>query len=594
MTDLRAPNSNRLYKAALWLLAWSPALVILLAVDTLRVPVPFEDSWAYVDQYQKWHAGDYGWRDFMKPHNNHPSAVGKSIYFITLHWLDGDVSLLPLLAWLFTVVIAGSVAWVARPLWKGHIYRGPLLVFLANLTIFTAAQGHAWIWDFIYQNFIPGTAFCAAMALLWQWRNAWGALAGAALLSLAATYSFGTGLLAGLVLSPMVWTHFPGASRSRRIFVTAGWLLLMGAAALLAMKGFGEATYTGENSRVGDLIQTPTMVVRFTLVLLGYLLGNGTTMEPGVLCALMGAGLLLVLALSVLRLWQIRKQPGAVSACLPWLLIALYGLGNASLISYGRLRASLISAMAPRYVTFTLFFALGVLMLAAAVAVRDNPDGWFRRTVRRVGPYFAGAFIVMHLVNWNHGWQHMKWEHERMRQDRALLSFAGILPLDEQVMWQLRDGEDSTSQFALFLEKLGKLRSIRKAAGTSLTLYKKTTPLPDKWAWLDAPVLKDGRVYLSGTCGVSKDTISLPEAVLITVQPENGEEQIVNFAIPRQPFDFYENEWLRRQHVSHYFGWSRDLAADRFPKGKMTIRAYGWWGGSRSVRALDREHSITL
>ncbi len=576
-----------------WAAAWSPALGLLLLILPLRMQVPFEDSWAYVAQYRDWWQGEYGWQAFFAPHNNHPSAVGKFLYFVVLHWLGGDVSVLPLLAWVFSLVIAVAAAMMARPCWQGRPARGMLLMFAANLTIFTAAQGHAWIWDFIYQNFIPGAAFCAALGVLWRWPSSWMALAAAAVLAILATFSFGTGLLAGLLLLPMVWRHFPARGRVFSTVVSGAWLALMGVTAWVALKAFGEAVNTGSESRVTALLGDSPLLAQFFLVLLGYLLGNGATLEPGILCAVMGAGLVLVLAVALVRLWQIRREPGAVAGALPWLLIAFFGMGNAALIAYGRLRASLISAMAPRYVTFTLFFALGVLLLAAAVAHADRHGGWYRRLLRRAGPLLLGAFITMHALNWAHGWQHMRWEHERMRQDRAMLTFSKVLPLDGEVMWYL-DDDHRTETLALFLESIGRLRGVRMVESTNLQDYSRKSPLLEKWAWLDVPVLKEGALHLQGACGVSKDTVTLPELILITAQAEGATENVISFAIPRQPFDFYENEWLRRQHVAHYFGWERDLAVERFPKGRVTVRAYGYWTTGRSVRALSHEHVLDL
>src|SRR3954469_8793429 len=73
------PSALRLPPSAIfrWLLAFAPAILVLLYISPLRLHVPYHDSWAFVEQYQKWTEGHYGWREFFAPHNNHPSAPGK-------------------------------------------------------------------------------------------------------------------------------------------------------------------------------------------------------------------------------------------------------------------------------------------------------------------------------------------------------------------------------------------------------------------------------------------------------------------------------------------------------------------------------------
>jgi hypothetical protein len=72
-----------------WLLAFSPAIFVLIYIWPLRLHVPYHDSWAFVKQYQDWVEGNYGWREFFAPHNAHPSAPGKLIYFTVMHAFRG-------------------------------------------------------------------------------------------------------------------------------------------------------------------------------------------------------------------------------------------------------------------------------------------------------------------------------------------------------------------------------------------------------------------------------------------------------------------------------------------------------------------------
>src|SRR6476619_3848578 len=104
-------------KAWPWLVGFVPALVILYLLLPLRGSVPYQDSWRFVGQYADWIEGNYTWEAFFAPHYVHPSAVGKVIYFAVLHWLGGHVSVLPLVGWTLSLVIAICVSVLLRPLW---------------------------------------------------------------------------------------------------------------------------------------------------------------------------------------------------------------------------------------------------------------------------------------------------------------------------------------------------------------------------------------------------------------------------------------------------------------------------------------------
>src|SRR5580704_2044347 len=87
-----------------WIAAAVPALVLLAMLVPLRVPVPMYDSWAFVHQYLEWTKGEYSWHEFFEKHGDHPSAVGKVLYFAVLQYMHGNVRLLILLSWVFLLV----------------------------------------------------------------------------------------------------------------------------------------------------------------------------------------------------------------------------------------------------------------------------------------------------------------------------------------------------------------------------------------------------------------------------------------------------------------------------------------------------------
>lgn len=595
MTASHTIPTRKLLSTLPWLAAWSPALLILALLVPLLVPVPFEDSWAFVQQYRDWCEGRYGTRELFAPHNNHPTVPGKLIYFAVLHFAGGDVALLPLVGWVLSLGIAAAVFAIARPHWRENPVHGAVLMFCVNLTVFSAAAGHSWIWDFVFLNFIAGACFAGGLALLSVHPSNWKRMTGAALFALTATFAFGSGFLGGVLLTAMVWTGSDGRPMRTRILICAGWLVFVLGAAWLALKGFGNATSTGgDGSRVGFLLGEPLLLAKFILMLLGYALGNGTSVDPMDLCPLMGLGVLLIFIACAVRLVQRRGDTLLLGAALPWILVALYGLGNAALIAYGRMRFSLISAMAPRYVVFTLFFTLGTLVLVFVLAKHEPASGRLRKAMQKLAWPLLGMFLAAQAVNWAWGHQQMRRDHERMRQESALLGFVNVLPADANTLWQLLADKDAVGNLSKFLRERDRLRGVSPASDDRLASIRRLPELSSKWAWFEAPVLHDGIIRLHGVCGLSKDLVSLPDAIVITAQTAGGEERIVAMARPEIPFDFYEHEWLRRLHLEHYFGWSREVSTALLPKGRITLRAYALDAAAKRVRAMAGVHELDL
>lgn len=579
----------------MWLLAWSPALLILALATPLLVPVPFEDSWAFIKQYRNWHEGAYGWQEFMAPHNNHPSLPGKLIYWAVLRFAGGNVALLPILGWVFSLTIALSVFAVLRGHWRGNEPKGALVMFCLNLTVFSAAAGHAWTWDFVFQNFIAGACFTGGLALLAGQGCTWPRFAGAALLSVIGTFSFGSGFLGGVMLTPLVWCCGVANTTRRRLVLSLIWLAFTLAVAWLALEGFGDATRTGgDGSRIGFLLGQPVLLAQFALTLLGYGLGNGVALDPMYSCPLAALAVMVVFVACLVRLVQRRADRALLLSALPWVLMTLYGMGQAGVITYGRMRHSLISALACRYVVFTLFFVLGTLALLFVVARQDAETGWFRKLMRRLAGPMLGLFLAAQAASWIWGYQYMRRDHERMRQEAAMLGFTGVLPADANSHWLMPGDKDLVGQLVKFLHEQDRLRDVTFVTSDNISAIPKAPELTTKWAWLDAPSWEGEVLHLQGACGLSKDLVSLPDGVVITAQQAGGDERIVAVAEPEIPFDFYEHEWLRRLHAGHYFGWSRTLPAALLPKGRITLRAYAYLAGTKRVRPMTGAHEVDV
>lgn len=575
----------------LWACAFLPAVFVLACILPRRTRVPYHDSWAFVEQYKNWCEGHYGWREFFAPHNNHPSAAGKAVYFAVMHWFRGDAGLLPLVTWGLALVISLCVLALSVPLWRGRAARGAALLFLVNLSVFTLAQGHTWIWDFVFQNTIAGAclmtglwSLSAADAKSWRWVLA-------ALSGIIAAFSFGTGPAVGFLLLPAVWLALARHALIRRWQITTLWAAGFALVGWLALKFFvlagRSAGHPDAMGRVGELVSRPWDTACYILALLGHTLGQGTVFEPVTMCALWGAVLLaafLICSGVVLS----RRDAALLRATWPWMAMFLWALLNAAAICVGRLRVSMETALASRYGAFMLFAVAGVVLLAAHAAMHTG-EGVAGRCLRRALAPGAALLVAFHLLAWRAGADSLELYLRRMDGEKAALAFAGVLPLPEAVLWQL-DYADGTVKLARFLKEHGRLRDVNFVADTALSRWHRSGDVSDKWAHWELMRDSGGTWIMQGVCGLSKDLTSMPDLVLVTAATPEEPEKIIALVPPLLPEDFFDREILRRRHYSHYFSWRWPVEREALPaKGEVTLRAYAFDAVGRKVRLIQGE-----
>lgn len=570
-----------------WMLAFAPALVLLILIIDLIIPVPYLDSWTYVGQYQEWMEGHLGWRKFFTRHYDHPAAVGKAIYFAVLHGLRGQVGVLPLLGWSLSMVIAAGVCRLAHPLWAENGRRGAALMFLANLIIFNAAQGSAWVWDFLFQNFIPGACLVVGMVVLSGERPRRWRLATAGVLSVIATFSFASGFLAGVLLAPWIWKARADKSLARRSLITLAWLAFVSFVAWVALSQ-PRIGIEREAVSLEMLRDHPLMRLRGLLILLGQMLGKGTVFKPENLCAMLGGTLMLAFLACSALVFRHRRDRELVCAALPWITCCLYGLANAALICMGRTQRSLTPVLSERYITFTLFFALGAMFLVATVVrLRDDiAVNWLRKAAAPVSVLFIAALAI----NWKLGWQSMDLTHTRMAQERAMLAFMNVVPPGPE--WVVsRQTRRTTLKLAKFLSANGQLPGVKPVADSRIEAFTRIEKAPEQWARFDTPERQsDGRWVLSGVGGLSDSTPT--HLILVTAQGAGETEQIIALAAPLLPDTFWERQAQRRKYPEHFLRWSETIDPASLPTGPVTLRAYALIYGRQAVLPINGIHTI--
>ncbi len=439
-----------------WVAAWLPAVGILLCIRWDHVAVPYHDSWVFVNDYRAWEEGHYSWRQFLAPVIMQPAVYGKALYFVVMHWFRGQVTLLMLLSWFLSLGTSLAVCAMSRRIWRVSAMTGAVLMMVVNLVIFSAAQSSAWLVDIIFQNHTPGFCLAVGLWLLSSERRQWGwRLIIAGTLALVAVDAYASGFVVGFLLAPAVWWALGSCQPGRRRLlmgmwglwvVLLTWLVLLGPAPGLGTLSGASAPETSMNG-MGRLL----LRCEYVLAVLGSGLGKGFPLDEQIICPIIGGLLILVLAGCLYVLWKRRSQPGLWFSSYPWLAFCAYGLANAAMICFGRMRYTLITALAPRYLMLSGFFVLGLVLLVAELRGRETGKQNTAPSSQAEWPWGPVALSLLAFtlsINWFFGVSTMHWYHDVVLQNRAAMMFADVLPLPQSRFSQL-DFQDGTTPGSL-------------------------------------------------------------------------------------------------------------------------------------------------
>lgn len=568
-----------------WLLAFSPAFFLLSNILSRRLPLPYQDSWAFVEQYRHWCEGHYSWSEFFTPHNVHPSAPGKLVYFAVLQFARGDVALLPLVSWALSVVISLGVLALSRSLWRGKACQGAGLMFLANLSIFTTTQSVAWVWDFVFQNFFPGTCLVLGFVLLSGARTLWWRWVCAVFLALFSAFSFGTGFAVGFLLWPAVAMALKSRSVTSQVVLNSAWILFSATAGWVALNAFGTGERTGLSADA--VLLKPLENFYYVLAMLGHTIGRGTVFELVPICAAWGV-LLLVIFMGCTTILLARRDIALFRRSWPWIAFCMWTIFNAAMICLGRFERNPETGLSDHYGTFMLFMPLGVIMLVASV-IKSDGGGSLAGWMGKMAPAAVATLIFAHILSWNDGLRRMELFHRRMSSKLAAIDFTTALPMTPNVFYRLRYGDRAASMTRFLMER-DRLRGVAFARDSLVSSFSQGTSMASKQGSLKVVAGIDGADALQGNYGLTSDPLATPDLVVISVSAPGVAERIVALVIPELPDDFFDRVARRRKYYEHYYGWQWPIDRELLPKeGEVTLRAYAYDRSKRRIRELQRE-----
>jgi len=167
------------------------------------------------------------------------------------------------------------------------------------------------------------------------------------------------------------------------------------------------------------------LVITSFLRFLGSPLSFGTGINKERLALFIGAATVGFAALACMRFDQVRREPGMVRRCLPWLTIGGYALATAVIVTLGRATASSQQLLESRYTTFSVYWFVALIFLWPILFLEPHaaPTGWKRWSTEGV----IAAFIFLQFFTSLYAIGQMKGTRTDRLEAKACLAFFDLI-----------------------------------------------------------------------------------------------------------------------------------------------------------------------
>jgi len=357
------PNSLNLRNAISWkaVIAFAvtaiSAVLIGLLILRYAVPIPMLDDWEMVPLVMKAHTGGLTFADLFAQQQESRTFLPKLI-FIALsfgkYW-DARAEML-----LSVLLCCLSALGLYRMLGNARlsVFAATIVFLLSVLLIFSPAQHELWLLASGFPSFVPG------LCIVWGINVATGRgpisrrFWLCALLAVCASFTLSNGLLAWGLTFPLLFLIEPRKTGKRWF---AFWLIATAVCATLYFWHF----HAQRDLPAFGPRKTGFEYWQYLAAFLGSGFGRAGNEHPLSVSITMGTALLLGYAAAVVDVVIRRRDPAHLARIIPWLALGGYSIGSGCLAALGRIEWGVAQALESRYVAYSLYLGVAIIVLAA-------------------------------------------------------------------------------------------------------------------------------------------------------------------------------------------------------------------------------------
>jgi hypothetical protein len=566
-----------------------PPVVLAVLLWRDAVNVPYWDEWDddSAGLFVKLKTGQLTFGDLWAQHNESRFVLLR-IFVLLLgsltHWnLGYEIATTFFLA----CAVACAVFWLGRHGFAGRPAAGWAVLFISSLLIFSPAQSEAWLWGMEMVLYLPLVCILSSLLVLRSKAGETAKWFSCAALAVVSTYGFCNGMLAWIVLFPVMFLAEGRNGFKKKSHASLCWLLAFFANAAVY---FHDYNFPQSNGFWQMLWTEPWQVARYFFIFLGGPLVDRYSAHCLATATIIGLVLAILFAAICLCLFRWRKHHALAGLAWPWLAIGGYGILSALLATTGRSALGLEQALSPRYGIFGISLMVALAHLVPLLAFHRPPKNDFKKiNVSQPGRALAAlgvVVILLHLLAFPANVLNLSVFRLDLLLGKASLQFLDVLPPQPATTSFLFPNYATLKKNADALNQLG-LRNDDFVKTTQLAGFK-LNPQPD-CGGIESTRTIGGSFYFSGWA-ISAGRKTAADCVLFTY--ENPDIKPVIFAL--MDSRFARADLAAKFHDRAYVasGWQKTIRPQGLPKGALTLKAWAYDVQTRQVTPLQNEFHL--
>lgn len=399
--------------------------LILYFIVKYGVDVPYNDQWEYIGFFDNLSQGKLTFEELFRQHNEYRQLF-PNLIFVGLGWFTHwNVRYEMFVIFILACLVSFNVYRLASITAIGESWQKWVMFFLANLFIFSPMQWENWLFGVQIEYFIPIACISSGLVISFTRLDARLKLILCMLLAIISTYSSINGFLCWIVLYPVY--YFSGANNNffKKWPAISAWLFATIFALFFYFYGYQKPE------------AQPSLLAAFNhpLDALYYFfgtIGNTIRVIHSIDIIIVVGGVLIIVFLSQIIYvgWNIKDQKLMRNSSV-WIMLGLYSLLTAAMLTIGRSGYGILQSCASRYTSFTLYVGVAVIFLASII-IHHHSRGTRISYIQKIGIAVLIAFLIFTKTNtYPVALKELKAYHASILHAKAGLLFINFFPHDQ-------------------------------------------------------------------------------------------------------------------------------------------------------------------